>query len=291
MNNEVKYAVIPCAGKGTRFLPITKGVPKEMLNIIDTPTLDYIVDELIAGGITNIIFVISKDKDDIKKYYDRNIEFENDLIANKKEKYAQIIKKNSTKAHFEYCIQHEQLGLGHAVLCAKDLVKDNNFVVCCGDDITTFKGKAPIKELIEAFEKTNSTIVGGQKVPHKDINKYGSMQVEKDLGDGLLKLSNIVEKPDIDKAPSDYASLGKWVFKPNIFKELEHTPKGKGGEIQLTDAIALLMKKEDVYFKEFHGKRYDCGDKLGFLKAIIDVALEREDLGADLLNYLKEKVK
>lgn len=291
MNNEVKYAVIPCAGKGTRFLPITKGVPKEMLNIIDTPTLDYIVDELIAGGITNIIFVISKDKDDIKKYYDRNIDFENDLIANKKEKYAEIIKKNSTKARFEYCIQHEQLGLGHAVLCAKDLVKNNNFVVCCGDDITTFQGKAPIKELIEAFEKTSSTIVGGQKVPHQDINKYGSMEIEKDLGDGLLKLSNIVEKPDVDKAPSDYASLGKWVFKPNIFTELEHTPKGKGGEIQLTDAIALLMKKEDVYFKEFHGKRYDCGDKLGFLKAIIDVALDREDLGKDLLNYLKEKVK
>lgn len=291
MNNEVKYAVIPCAGKGTRFLPITKGVPKEMLNIIDTPTLDYIVDELIAGGITNIIFVISKDKDDIKKYYDRNVDFENDLIANKKEKYAEIIKKNSNKAHFEYCVQHEQLGLGHAVLCAKDLVKNNNFVVCCGDDITTFKGKAPVKELIEAFEQTNSTIVGGQKVPHQDINKYGSMEVEKDLGDGLLKLSNIVEKPDVDKAPSDFASLGKWVFKPNIFTELEHTPKGKGGEIQLTDAIALLMKKEDVYFKEFHGKRYDCGDKLGFLKAIIDVALDREDLGKDLLNYLKEKTK
>lgn len=272
-------------------MPITKGVPKEMLNIIDTPTLDYIVDELIAGGITNIIFVISKDKDDIKKYYDRNVDFENDLIANKKEKYAEIIKKHSTKAHFEYCVQHEQLGLGHAVLCAKDLVKNNNFVVCCGDDITTFKGKAPVKELIEAFEQTNSTIVGGQKVPHQDINKYGSMEVEKDLGDGLLKLSNIVEKPDVDKAPSDFASLGKWIFKPNIFTELEHTPKGKGGEIQLTDAIALLMKKEDVYFKEFHGKRYDCGDKLGFLKAIIDVALDREDLGKDLLNYLKEKTK
>lgn len=291
MNNEVKYAVIPCAGKGTRFLPITKGVPKEMLNIVDTPTLDYIVDELIAGGITNIVFVVSKDKEDIKKYYDRNEVFEEDLVSNHKEKYASLIKKISTKAKFEYCIQHEQLGLGHAVLCAKELVGDNNFVVCCGDDITTFEGIAPVKELIDAFKQTNSTIVGGQKVPHKDINKYGSMKVEKDLGNGLLKLSNIVEKPDLDKAPSDFASLGKWVFKPNIFEELEHTPKGKGGEIQLTDAIALLMKKEDVYFKEFHGKRYDCGDKLGFLKAIIDVSLAREDLGADLLEFLKTKVK
>lgn len=288
---EVKYAVIPCAGKGTRFLPITKGVPKEMLNIIDKPTLDYIVDELIAGGITNIIFVVSKDKEDIKKFYDRDEDFEKDLISNHKEKYAEMIQKIAGKAKFEYCIQHEQLGLGHAVLCAKELVGNNNFVVCCGDDITTFKGEAPVKELIDAFKKTGSTIVGGQKVEHKNINKYGSMEVAEDLGNGLLKLSNIVEKPDLDKAPSDYASLGKWVFKPNIFEELEHTPKGKGGEIQLTDAIALLMKHEDVYFKEFHGKRYDCGDKLGFLKAIVDVALDRDDLKDDFKKFLESRVK
>ena len=291
MSNEVKFAVVPCAGKGTRFLPITKGVPKEMLNIIDTPTLDYIVDELVAGGITDIIFIVSNYKDDIRKYYDRDENFEKDLISHGKDEYANLIRNIASKANFYYVEQKEQLGLGHAVLQAKEVVGDNNFVVCCGDDITTFKGEAPIKQLIDAFKEANATIVGGQKVPHEDISKYGTMDIESDLGNGLFKLKNIIEKPSLDEAPSDYASLGKWVFKPNIFEELEHTPKGKGGEIQLTDAIAQLLAKEPVYFKEFHGHRYDCGDKLGFLKAIVDVALEREDVGPQLMEYLKKIVK
>ena len=291
MNNEVKYAVVPCAGKGTRFLPVTKGVAKEMLNIIDRPTLDYIVDELIDGGITDIVFVVSVDKTEIKKFYDRDEDFEQDLIKNNKAKYAEMIKKTAQKARFHYVIQYEQLGLGHAVLCAKEAVGNNNFVVCCGDDITTYTGVAPMKQLIDAFKETNSTIVGGQKVPHKDIVKYGSMKPGKVLADGFFKLDDIVEKPALDEAPSDYASLGKWVFKPNIFTEIEHTPKGKGGEIQLTDAIASLIKKEDVYFKECDGHRYDCGDKLGFLKAIVNVALDREDLGPDFRNYLEELLK
>lgn len=291
MKNEVKFAVIPCAGKGTRFLPITKGVPKEMLNIVDRPTLDFIVDELIDSGITEIVFVVSKDKDDIKKYYDRDFAFEQDLINHKKDKYAEIIKVNSIKANFYYCLQEEQLGLGHAVLCAKEIVGDNNFVVCCGDDITTYKGVAPTKELIDAFLKANATIVGGQEVEHSQINKYGCMDIEQDCGNGLFKLKNIVEKPEIDKATSDYASLGKWIFKPNIFAELEHTPKGKGGEIQLTDAISSLLQKEDVYFKIFNGKRYDCGDKLGFLKAIVDISLENPELGESFKEFLKTRIK
>ena len=177
MNNEVNYGVIPCAGKGTRFLPITKGIAKEMLNIIDRPTIDYIVDELIDSGIKNIVFVISLNKDEIKKYYSEDKELINDLIKNHKEEYVKSIKNLSTKANFYYVIQYEQLGLGHAVLQAKDIIKDNNFVVCCGDDITLYKGKSPISELIEAFKLTNSTIVGGQKVSHDKINKYGAMDI------------------------------------------------------------------------------------------------------------------
>ena len=290
MNNEVNYGVIPCAGKGTRFLPITKGIAKEMLNIIDRPTIDYIVDELIDSGIKNIVFVISLNKDEIKKYYSEDKELINDLIKNHKEDYVKSIKNLSTKANFYYVIQYEQLGLGHAVLQAKDIIKNNNFVVCCGDDITLYKGKSPISELIEAFKLTNSTIVGGQKVSHDKINKYGAMDILNEVNEGLYKLKGIVEKPSLETAPSDFASLGKWVFKPNIFEELEHTPKGKGNEIQLTDAIASLIKKEDVYFKTFTGKRYDCGDKLGFLEAIIDVALSRDDLKDDFYKLIKSKI-
>ncbi len=291
MNNNVKYAVIPCAGKGTRFLPITKGVPKEMLNIVDRPTLDYIVDEVIDAGINNIIFIVNKEKDDIKKFYERNIELENDLIANNKKAFADIIKRNSTKANYFYVVQEEQLGLGHAVLQAKEIIGNNNFVVCCGDDITLFDKISPIKTLIDAFNKTNSTIVGGQKVIHSEINKYGCMDILKDCGDGLYLLKNIIEKPNLKEAPSDFASLGKWVFKPNIFHEIESTPKGRGGEVQLTDAIASLLKKENVYFKVFPGKRYDCGDKFGFLKAIVDVALNNDEIKEEFKNFLINKIK
>lgn len=287
MNNEVKFAVIPCAGKGTRFLPITKGVPKEMLNIVDKPTLDYIVDEVISAGITNIVFIVNDEKEDIKKYYDRNIALENDLIEHDKKEYADLIKHIATKANYFYVTQKEQLGLGHAVLQAKEIIGNNNFVVCCGDDITLFDKVSPIKTLIDAFNKTNATIVGGQKVEHKYINRYGCMDIEEDLGNGLFALKGIVEKPDLDKAPSNYGSLGKWILKSNIFDELEHTKKGKGGEIQLTDAIASLMKKEKVYYQVFEGCRYDCGDKFGFLKAVIDTSLANSEIREDLINYIK----
>ena len=292
MKLEVKWAVIPCAGKGTRFLPITKGVPKEMLNIIDLPTIDYIVDELVDSGIENIVFVVSHGKESIKKYYTKEAEYEAELIAGGKENFAKMIAKLPEKANFYYVIQEEQLGLGHAVLQAKDIIGDNNFVVCCGDDITLYdKGNPPTKQLIDAFIQTGSTIVGGQKVAHEAISLYGSMSVEKELDETTFKLNGIIEKPKVDEAPSDYASLGKWIFKPNIFTEIEKTPKGKGGEIQLTDAIANLIKSEDVYFKIFDGRRYDCGNKLGFLEAIIDVALRRDDLKDGFLELLKSKVK
>ena len=285
---KVKYAVIPCAGKGTRFLPITKGVAKEMCPIVDKPTLDYIVEECLDAGITDIVFVISKGKDDIKKYYSLDEVYEKDLREHGKDEYADLIHKIATKANFHYVVQYEQLGLGHAVLQAKSVVKNDNFVVCCGDDICTYEGDSPVKQLVKAFEEAGEkTVVGGQKVEHKNIVKYGAMKVEEKLSDRLYKLSGIVEKPKLEEAPSDLASLGKWVFNAHIFDELEKTPRGAGGEIQLTDAIAQLMKKEDVYYYDFVGKRYDCGDKLGYLKAIIDVALARDEFKEGLKDHIK----
>lgn len=285
---NVKYAVIPCAGKGTRFLPITKGVAKEMCPIVDRPTLDYIVEECLEAGITDIVFVISEGKDDIKKYYSLDEDYEKDLREHGKNEFADIIHKIATKANYHYVIQHEQLGLGHAVLQAKSVVKDDNFVVCCGDDICTYEGDSPVKQLVEAFKKVGGkTVVGGQKVKHESIVKYGAMKVKESLSDRLYELSGIVEKPKLDEAPSDLASLGKWVFNAKIFDELEHTPKGAGGEIQLTDAIAQIMKKENVYYYDFKGKRYDCGDKLGYLEAIIDVALSRDEFKEGLKEHIK----
>ncbi len=290
-NLNVDYAVIPCAGLGTRFLPITKGSSKEMLNIIDRPSVDYIVDECVDSGIKNIIFIISEGKDDLIKYYKENKELEDDLIKKGKVEYANEIRKITSKANYYFIYQKELLGLGHAVLQAKELIKDNNFVVCCGDDVNTYEDKAPLLQLIEAFKETNgSIIVGGQKVIGKDISKYGCMNVKEYIKDDLVLLKDIIEKPKYEEAPSDLASLGKWVFTSKIFDYLEKTPVGKGGEIQLTDAIGLAIKEEKVYFKAYKGKRYDCGDKLGYLKAVVDFALSRDEFKEDFLNYIKTKI-
>ena len=287
---DVKRAVIPCAGKGTRFLPVTKGTPKEMCPIVDKPTLDYIVDECIDGGITNILIILSEGKDDIRRYYHNDDDYEKELIEKGKTEFASIIHNVANKANFYFTMQHELLGLGYAVLQAKEFIKNENFIVCCGDDICTYEGDAPSKQLIEAFKKTNGhTIVGGQKVKHEMISKYGCMDINREESARLYSLKGIVEKPNIEEAPSNLASLGKWVFNSKIFDYIEKTPKGKGGEIQLTDAIALMIKDEPVYFYDFVGKRYDCGDKLGYLKAIVDVALKRDDLKDSFKEFLKEK--
>ncbi len=289
---EVKYAVIPCAGHGTRFLPITKGVPKEMCPIVDRPTLDYIVEECLDAGITDIVLIVSEGKDDIKKYYDVDSKYEEELRKNGKDEYATLIHKIATKAKFHYVTQYELLGLGHAVLQAKEVVGKNNFVVCCGDDICTYEGRSPVTQLVESFIKNGGfTVVGGQTVEHKNIVKYGSMDVKSNVAPRTYELKGIIEKPKLDEAPSDLASLGKWVFNYKIFEELENTPRGAGGEIQLTDAIARLLGKEPVYFYDFVGKRYDCGDKLGYLTAIIDVALSRDEFKEGLLNHIKSIVK
>ena len=295
INKEVKYAVIPCAGRGTRFLPITKGIAKEMCPIVDKPSLDYIVDECIDSGIENIILIVSKDKiDTIKRYYSIDEEFEDELKrANKLEEY-ELIHHIGSKCKIYLVLQEKLNGLGAAVYLSKDIIKDNNFVVCCGDDICLYpKDNPPIKQLVDAFIKQTDAmcIVGGNKVKHTEIVKYASMEVESEVDARTYKLKGIIEKPNLEEAPSDLASLGKWVFSSKIYEYLEKTKPGKGEEIQLTDAIALMLKKDPVYYYDFIGTRYDCGDKLGYLKANIDVALSRDDLKEGLLEFIKEKVK
>lgn len=293
MEHKVEWAVIPAAGRGTRFLPITKGVSKEMLNIVDRPTIDYIVEECLDSGIKNIVFIVSNEKEDIKKYYGEDKKFYDEMVAAKKDEYAEIIDSIPKKANFYYVLQEETLGLGHAVLQAKKVVANNNFVVCCGDDITDFeKGKSPIKELVEAFNKVHGkTIVGGKEVKHEEIVKYGCMDILRKVGENIYELKGIVEKPKLEEATSDLASLGKWVFNPRIFDILETTPKGKGGEIQLTDAIEIIRKEEGAYFASFEATRYDCGDKLGYLKAVLNYAFKNEEYKKGLLEFIEEKTK
>lgn len=292
MNNKVEWAVIPAAGRGTRFLPITKGTSKEMLNIVDRPTIDYIVEECLNAGIKNIVFIVSEYKDDIKKYYSEDKKFYDEMIRAKKDDFAEIIDSIPKKANFYYCIQKEMLGLGHAVLCAKEVVKDNNFVVCCGDDIVDFDNKSAVSELIDAFTKNGAkTIVGGQAVDLENISKYGAMDVKEKIDEVTYSLKGIVEKPKKEEAPSNFASLGKWVFNSHIFNELEHTKPGKNGEIQLTDAIASIIEKEGAYFVDFHPTRYDCGDKLGYLEAVVHFALKREEFRDNFIDFLENEIK
>lgn len=289
---KVEYAVIPAAGRGTRFLPITKGVSKEMLNIVDRPTIDYIVDECLNAGIKNIVFIVSRDKNDIKKYYSEDKKFYDEMVQANKIEYAKILDGIPKKANFYYVIQEEMKGLGHAVLLSKSVVKNNNFVVCCGDDIVDFNGDSPVKELIEAFKKVGGkTIVGGQTVKKEDIHKYGCMDIDKKIDEKTYSLKGIVEKPKTEEAPSLCAALGKWVFNSSIYEEIEKTKPGVGGEIQLTDAIESMIKKEGAYFSTFKATRFDCGDKASYIKAVIHFALKNPTYKKEIEEFLKDELK
>lgn len=289
-NIEVKYAVIPAAGRGTRFLPITKGVSKEMINIVDRPTIDYIVDECLNAGITNIVFIVSPYKNDIKKYYSEDKEFSDELKKNNKIEYQKIVDGIPKKATFYYVNQYEMKGLGDAVYQAKEVVGKNNFVVCCGDDIVDFNKDSAVKEMVEAFKRVGGkTIVGGQEVKREDIHKYGCMDIEKEVEKGIYSLKGIKEKPKTEEATSLFASLGKWVFNYKIFDEIKNTKPGVGGEIQLTDAIENLRAKEGAYFASFTPKRFDCGDKLSYLKAVIHFAFKNDEYKEELLKFIEEE--
>lgn len=288
---KVRKAVIPAAGYGTRFLPATKSQPKEMLPIIDKPTIQYIVEEAVAAGIEEILIITNHQKASIENHFDRSLELEQFLENKNKTEELQLVKDISQLANIYSVRQKEQKGLGHAILCAKTFVGNEPFAVLLGDDIVINHNPA-IKQLCERYETLNASIVGVQPVALEDVTKYGIVAPINNIDDKnrLTAIDNIVEKPNLEDAPSRFAVLGRYILTPEIFSFLETQTAGSGGEIQLTDAIRRLISKEKVYAYLFEGRRYDVGNKMGFLEATVDFALARDDLRSEFLEMLKRKV-
>ena len=286
---RVRKAVIPAAGFGTRFLPATKAVPKEMLPIVDKPTIQYIAEEAIKAGITELLIVTSRGKEALMNHFDKAFELEAVLERDGKEEMLKAVREVSDKIDVHFIRQQEQKGLGHAVLYAKSFVAGEPFAVMLGDDVVVSE-KPCIGQLIEQYEKYGSTILGVQKVGMEHVSKYGIVDAHS-VGERVYKLQGMVEKPKMEEAPSDMAVLGRYIITPAVFDCLEKTPKGAGGEIQLTDALVMLAETEDIYAYDFEGKRYDIGNKQGFLQATVDFALSRPDLRSDFMKFLKQTVK
>lgn len=284
----IKKAVIPAAGWGTRFLPITKSVPKEMLPIIDKPALSYIVEEAVLSGITEILLVISDNKTSIGGYFESNLELEKFLLEKNKLEDLKLISNNALGAKISYVIQHEQLGLGHAVLQAEKFVGNEPFAVLLGDDVYVSHPVPALKQLINAYEVKKSTILGTLEVPDSDTKLYGICIPKNDTNDLIVPLKGVVEKPQ-GKAPSNSAISGRYVITPRIFELLKNQERGAGGEIQLTDSLLKLMDHEDVFSLDMEGKRYDIGSKIGYIEAIIDFALNRDDLKEGVEKLLHSK--
>ncbi len=286
---KITKAVIPAAGFGTRFLPATKAVPKEMLPIVDKPTIQYIVEEAIDSGITDLLIITSRGKDAIVNHFDKAAELEAVLERDGKTELLKLARGVTDKINVYFTRQAEQKGLGHAVFCAKSFAGNEPFAVMLGDDVVVNDEKPCLKQLTDEFERLGSSVIGVQRVGRENVNKYGILDCEP-IGDRLYKMRGMTEKPSIDKAPSDIAALGRYVLTPAIFDCLEKTEKGALGEIQLTDAIVNLMETEAVYAYDFEGMRYDIGSKQGFLAATVDFALKREDLRGEFIEFLKKTV-
>ena len=279
---KVRKAVIPVAGMGTRFLPVTKSVPKEMLPIIDKPTLQYIVEECVTSGIEEILFITSPYKRNVEDHFDQSFELETRLERNNKLKELEIVQKISKMCKIYYTRQGEPLGSGHAIKLAKNFIGDEPFAVLYGDDL--MKSKTPVlKQLIDVYNQYDCNVIGVQEVDKSLVYKYGIIEFEQ--GD---KIKSIIEKPSVEEAPSNFAGLGRYIVKPEVFEELEKLAKGKGNEYQFTDGMLALMKKQDFYACKFEGIYYDIGNQLGYLKANIAFALDRDDLKDDLKAFLKE---
>lgn len=284
----VKKAIIPAAGLGTRFLPVTKAMPKEMLPIVDKPTIQYIIEEAIASGIEDLIIVTGKGKRAIEDHFDHNYELEDNLM--RKEKWSLLEKvKATTEVELHYIRQKEPKGLGHAVWCARKFIGNEPFAVLLGDDIV--QAETPgLRQLIEQFEETESSIVGVQQVADYETDRYGIVDPITIEG-RRYQVNSFVEKPKMGTAPSNLAIMGRYVFTPELFQFLDKQEVGAGGEIQLTDAIQMLNEVQPVYAYDFKGKRYDVGEKMGFIQTTIDFALQNEEMKDELLEYLLHKVE
>jgi len=282
---KVRKAVIPAAGLGSRFLPATKAMPKEMLPIVDKPTIQYIIEEAIASGIKEILIVTGKCKRAIEDHFDRSIELELELEKKNKHELLEIAKNVSEMVDIYYIRQKDPKGLGHAIYCARTFVGSEPFAVLLGDDIVHNDEKPCLRQMLEAYDKYQASILGVQEVVPQDISKYGIIEGD-EVADRVYKVNGLVEKPSVEEAPSNVAILGRYIINPGIFEILEHTEPGKGGEIQLTDALKELAQQEEVYAYNFEGTRYDVGNKQGFLEATVEAALRREDLRDEFLDYL-----
>ena len=284
----VKKAVIPAAGLGTRFLPATKAQPKEMLPIVDKPTLQYIIEEAVASGVEEILIITGRNKKSIEDHFDKSVELELELENKGKTDLLEIVRGISNMVNIHYIRQKEPKGLGDAIYCARYFIGDEPFAIMLGDDMVDNGDGAPcLKQLIDAYEVHNASILGVQEVAKENTDKYGIIDGQK-LDDKIYKIVNLVEKPDPDQAPSNVAILGRYIITPQIFDILGQIPPGKNGEIQLTDALEILKDKEDMYAYVFEGRRYDLGDKLGFLQATVDAALKKPELRDEFLRYLNQ---
>ena len=290
MTQSVKAVVFPVAGRGTRFLPVTKASPKEMLPIVDKPLIQYAVDEALSAGADTLIFITGSSKRAIEDHFDSNPELEAVLQAQGKQDLLDTLRGILPSwASCVYIRQSAPLGLGHAVLCARPVVGNAPFMVHLADDL--IDAKIPcLKQMAEVFDKYQGSVLGVQNVPRQDTDKYGIVTLEKSIAPRVGKMSHIVEKPKPDKAPSTLAVVGRYLLSGAIFEDLAKIGKGAGGEIQLTDGIARLMQREPVYSFEFEGKRYDCGSKLGYLQATVEYGLKHASLGPEFADYLRNLV-
>lgn len=280
---KVRKAIVPAAGLGTRFLPATKAMPKEMLPIVDKPTIQYIIEEAIASGIEDIIIVTGKGKRAIEDHFDHSFELEQILLEKEKYNLLDEVQWSSKMADIHYIRQKQPKGLGHAIWCARKFIGNEPFAVLLGDDIVQAE-KPCLKQMLDQYEKLHASILGVQRVPEREVSRYGIVAGER-IDCRLYKINHLVEKPPRGESPSDIAIMGRYILSPIIFDILEEQKPGAGGEIQLTDAIAKLREMESVYAYDFEGIRYDVGEKLGFIKTTIEFALKRQDLRDKLLHY------
>ena len=287
---KVTKAVIPAAGLGTRFLPATKACPKEMLPIVDKPTIQYIIEEALASGIKDILIITGHNKRSIEDHFDYNPELELNLREHGKDELLALVKEIGD-INLHYIRQKEPKGLGHAILCAKSFVGDEPFAVLLGDDVVYNEEKPCLEQLLDVYDATGASVLGCQTVPQEKVSSYGIVASEATEDARIFKVNDMVEKPAVEEAPSRLAVLGRYVITPEIFAILEQTAPGRGGEIQLTDALKVLAKEQAMYAYDFVGRRYDVGDKHGYLEATVEYALRRPELREKFLRYLHEIIK
>lgn len=286
---NVRKAVIPVGGLGTRFLPVTKALPKEMLPIVDKPAVQYIVEEAVEAGIESIIFITGKHKKAIEDHFDKSVELEHLLVEKGKYELLENVQRISKMASVHYIRQQEPQGLGHAILCAEKFIGDEPFAVLLGDDVMV--GETPaLKQLIKVYEELNQSVIGVKEVKKEDVSKYGIIKAGSVVGD-VYSVEDVVEKPKPEQAPSNVAIMGRYILTPSIFQSLKKIEKGVGNELQLTDAIKDLSQYEQIFSVRLKGSRFDIGDKVGYLQAMVEMALKREDLRNIFLSYFQQIVQ